>query len=108
LKNYTRIQTSNEVALKAAVYRQPVAIGIAAAGQFMSYSSGIFDGTCPGGRDHAVLIVGYGTENGKDFWILKNSWNTGWGEKGYMRIARGLTADGLCLLATDPSVPYIV
>jgi len=106
IKSFVRLPVSNETALKSAVYTQPVAIGIAAAGDFMSYSSGIFDGSCPGGRDHAVVLVGYGTENGKDYWILRNSWNTGWGEKGYMRIARGgHGADGICILATDPSVP---
>lgn len=83
----------------AAVYDRPVAIGIAAAGDFMNYKSGvsfyclrffldcsltikIFTGSCPGGRDHAVVIVGYGVENGQNFWILRNSWGTGWGEAG--------------------------
>jgi len=108
LKNFTVLPASNEAALKNGVYRQPVAIGIAASGSFMSYSSGIFNGPCPGGRDHAVAIVGYGTASGKDYWILKNSWTSGWGEAGYMRIARGANGpDGLCLLATDASVPSI-
>jgi len=107
IKSFAVVHQSNETALKAAVYDRPVAIGIAAAGDFMSYRSGIFTGSCPGGRDHAVVIVGYGTENGQNFWILRNSWNTGWGESGYMRVARGgHGADGMCLLATDPSVPY--
>lgn len=107
IKSYTQLPLSNETALKAGVFARPVAIGIAAAGDFMNYRSGIFSGSCPGGRDHAVVLVGYGTENGKDFWILRNSWNTGWGEAGYMRIARGGHGnDGICLIATDPSVPY--
>jgi len=107
IRSYAVVKQSNESALKAAVYERPVAIGIAASGDFMNYRSGVFGGSCPGGRDHAVVIIGYGSEGGKDFWILRNSWGTGWGESGYMRIARGgHGADGICLLATDPSVPY--
>jgi len=109
IRNYTVIQASNEAALMAAVARQPVAIGIAASGSFMSYSSGIFQGPCPGGRNHAVAIIGYGSENGMDYWIIRNSWGSGWGEKGYIRIRRNVpnVPDGLCLLATDASVPSI-
>ena len=47
--------------------------------------------------DHAVLAVGYGTDDGKDYWTVKNSWGAKWGEDGYFRIKRG---DGTCGINT--------
>uniref|UniRef100_A0A6G1S5N3 Cathepsin L n=1 Tax=Aceria tosichella TaxID=561515 RepID=A0A6G1S5N3_9ACAR len=67
----------------------PVAVGVSKRG-WQYYKSGIFDGRqCNGDFDHAVLVVGYGTDPKLgDYWILKNSWSEKWGEAGYMRIRR--------------------
>lgn len=45
--------------------------------------------------DHAVLIVGFGSENGIDYWTIKNSWSETWGEAGYFRITRGAKTCGI-------------
>ena len=84
----------------------PIAIGLYAE-DLMSYSGGIFD-ECSGTQmDHGVLAVGYGSENGKDYWIVKNSWGTGWGEEGYIRIARSDKGTGQCGVAQLNTYPSI-
>ncbi|XP_029918815.1 cathepsin L1-like [Myripristis murdjan] len=54
--------------------------------------------------NHAILIVGYGTDQGEDFWLVKNSWGTGWGEAGYLRLARN---SNLCGIADDAIYPEV-
>ena len=78
--------------MKQLVYKYGAVSGALYAGHsnFFQYKSGIFQG-CPANPtiDHAVIVVGYGTENGLDYWIIKNSHGTNWGEDGFMKIRRG-------------------
>lgn len=64
----------------------PLAISVDAT-DFQMYDSGILK--CRGQQlDHGVLLVGYGTENGQDYWIVKNSWGKNWGESGFVRVSQ--------------------
>jgi len=81
----------NEDTIKEALFKTgPLAVALNAS-TLQFYFGGIADPwMCnPKKLNHGVLIVGYGTENGKDYWIVKNSWGSGWGEKGYFRMIRG-------------------
>ncbi|KAK3267866.1 hypothetical protein CYMTET_23601 [Cymbomonas tetramitiformis] len=99
IKSWKNVMPHTAAALKSAVAKQPVTIAVnAGTSVFQFYDSGIMKGnkrTCdPTDLDHAVLNVGYGTSNGMDFWKVKNSWNTDWGEDGYFRIERGSNTCG--------------
>lgn len=110
IKGYTSVVQYSENELAIAVSKQPVAVAIEADKKiFQFYSSGIIKGECGFNVDHGVLVVGYGTENNTDYWLLKNSWGTSWGENGYMKIFRNMTDyyPGVCGIATLPSYPNL-
>ncbi|MCD7454721.1 putative cysteine protease rd21b [Datura stramonium] len=99
---------ANEKALQKAVAHQPISVAIEASGRaFQLYSSGIFSGECGTQLDHGVVVVGYGRENGADYWIVRNSWGTNWGEDGYIKMARNVkdTNSGKCGIAMEASYP---
>merc|ERR1712088_254168 len=60
---------------------------------FGQYEGGVFAGCTGSSTNHAVVVMGYGTENGVDYWLVKNSWSKRWGDKGYIKIQRGV---GMC------------
>jgi C1A family cysteine protease len=77
--------------MMTALSKQPVAVAIEADQKdFQLYKSGVFVGECGTNLDHAVLLVGYGSMNGNDYYIMKNSWSTSWGDKGYMYLGKGI------------------
>jgi len=94
-----------ENALGAAVDINPVSVAIEAdQSGFQLYKSGVFNGVCGQNLDHGVLAVGYGhdTASGLDYWKVKNSWGTSWGEAGYIRMVRNKDE---CGIANEPSYP---
>lgn len=76
--------------MKAEIYKRgPIAIGINAE-PILNYPGGIYDNKNEDkGINHIVSCVGWGVENGKSYWIIRNSWGEYWGELGYIRVAMG-------------------
>jgi len=93
---------SNQYAplIQAVATRGPISITVEAE-SWQAYESGIFNG-CSWVLDHNVQLVGYGTENGKDYYLVRNSWTPQWGEKGYIRIYRSANEDTNCGTDTQP------
>jgi C1A family cysteine protease len=86
----------SEDLLKQMVYEHGAAVSsVVTAGDFKDYKGGVYAGcTDPNAKtDHAILVVGYGTENEDDYWLIKNSWSTRWGDQGFMKLKRGV---GMC------------
>jgi len=111
VKGAVNITFQDEVELMEAVGTVgPVSIAFEVTSAFQHYSSGIFReegcGTGPMDVNHAVLAVGYATdkESGQDYWVVKNSWGTDWGEEGYFKIARGENMCGLSDCASYPEL----
>nr|AAD54424.1 thiol protease [Matricaria chamomilla] len=109
LDSYVEVE-SNEDAVLCAVATTPVTIGIVgSAYDFQLYTGGVYNGQCsskPYDIDHAVLIVGYGSQDGKDYWIVKNSWGTYWGLEGYILMERNTDIkNGVCGMYLEPVYP---
>jgi cathepsin L len=106
LSGYTDVRSGDENGLMTAVNIGPVSVAIEAdKSVFQFYSGGVLDNSQCGTRlDHGVLTVGYGTDaaSGKDYWNVKNSWGSSWGEHGYIRMVR---MKNQCGIASDASYP---
>jgi C1A family cysteine protease len=92
--------------MKSALLVGPLAVSIEAdQSAFQSYRSGIFNTTaCGTSLDHATNVVGWGTSSGTDYWIMRNSWGSSWGESGYMRLAI-TNGSGVCGIQMAPLYP---
>jgi len=121
--SFNDVTSDSETQMLAAVTKGPVSVAIEAdQSGFQFYKTGVFSGTCGTNLDHGVLVVGYGTDSGSDYWKVKNSWGTTWGLNGYIMLKRGNAtqtgrkllgggggggASGECGLLKQPSYPVV-
>ncbi|KAK8839128.1 hypothetical protein M9Y10_032600 [Tritrichomonas musculus] len=108
ISKYVNIVEGDEDDLAAKVEQYgPVAVAIDASNwSFQLYSGGIYDEpSCSSfNLDHGVGCVGFGTEGESKYWIVRNSWGTSWGEKGYMKM---LWKGNQCGIASMASIPFV-
>merc|ERR1711962_968581 len=98
--------SASESSLESAIYSvgYPISVAVHVGSSFQHSSHGVFsDPSCRYGQlNHAVLLVGYGKSGSQHYWIVKNSWGTGWGTSGYIHMKMGENSCGIANMAMYP------
>lgn len=109
VESYVDVAPNNPDQLKAAIAKGPVSVAIEADQfVFQFYDGGVLnDEGCGTELDHGVVAVGYGVENGQEYFLVRNSWGASWGENGYIKIANDgkQGSPGICGIASQPTYP---
>merc|ERR1711862_1017841 len=107
LATVPEVVPASQANMQSAVAQQPVSVAVDA-GAFQSYKSGVLDESdCGTKLDHGVLVVGYGSYEGTNYWKVKNSWGPQWGMDGFILLKRGGGGKGVCGVLLDPAYPVI-
>jgi C1A family cysteine protease len=113
VQSHVDVTAKSDQAMMEALAKQPVSVAIEAdQKEFQLYKSGVFTAACGTNLDHGVLVVGYGTDttSGLNFYKVKNSWGTTWGQNGYILLARGGSYNngaGQCGVLMESSYPVL-
>lgn len=110
VESYGELYPGVQSELQAALMEKPVCVSVAAANiYFQLYTGGILNTeSCTGQLDHAVTAVGWGTEDGQEYLIVRNSWGADWGEEGYIRVALNGDGRGVCGILLDNTTVNVV
>merc|ERR1712176_1052717 len=81
-----------------------ISVAFGVVDDFFAYRSGVYSGTGCNAINHALDVVGYSNEGGKDYWKARNSWGGNWGDKGYVKVARG---SNMCNIANYGHYPLV-
>ena len=108
ISSFVHVAANSEPQLAAAIAKTPVTVAVSANKLWQHYKGGIMPPNwCPPPikENHMILVVGMAA----DYYIVKNSWGEGWGEKGYVRMTRNATgtSGGLCGIASQASYPVV-
>jgi C1A family cysteine protease len=111
IHSFADVPAKSDDDMMSALNVQPISIAIQADQKdFQLYQSGVFTGSCGTQLDHGVLVVGYGNMNGEDYYRVKNSWGTTWGDQGYIYLGRGKQYNngaGQCGMLLQASYPTV-
>jgi C1A family cysteine protease len=108
VKTFVDVNPNNSGDFKAALAVGPVAVAIQANKPvFQLYKTGVITSEeCGVNLDHGVLAVGYGNEDGTEYYLVKNSWGPTWGDSGYVKLGIDSTNPaGICGIQSEPSQP---
>lgn len=104
--DFTDVEPNSVSQLKAAINKQPVSVAVEAYRPvFQFYKEGVITSkSCGQRQNHGVVAVGYDKDsNGQEFFVVRNSWGTDWGENGYLKIST--SSDNICGILSNPSYP---